>query len=100
MGVQSGLGMGCGAMETLFPILFFLVFGIIPAVIAAAHVSRHSRHDADGMDHYSTGTTYYATFQVERGDRMERQAPGREYGMPAEGDRGAAHVPGRPFPGV
>ena len=33
-------------------------------------------------------TTYYATFQVESGDRMELRLSGAEYGMLAEGDRG------------
>ena len=31
---------------------------------------------------------YYVTFQTERGDRMEFQVSGTEYGMFAEGDTG------------
>lgn len=33
-------------------------------------------------------TTYYATFEVETGERLEFRVPGREYGQLAEGDRG------------
>ena len=33
-------------------------------------------------------TWYYATFQVESGDRMEFSVTGIEYGMLAEGDTG------------
>ena len=42
---------------------------------------------AHGM-HTATSTTYYATFQVASGDRMELLVGGREYGMLAEGDFG------------
>jgi len=40
------------------------------------------------MGHTTTSTTYYATFQMESGDRMELRLDGYEYGMLAEGDRG------------
>lgn len=33
-------------------------------------------------------TTYYVTFQVESGDRMELTVPNDEYGMMIEGDEG------------
>jgi len=36
----------------------------------------------------SSSTTYYATFEVISGDRMELKISGREYGMLAENDRG------------
>ena len=36
----------------------------------------------------TTSTSYYVTFQVESGDRMELPVSGREYGMLAEGDIG------------
>ncbi len=35
-----------------------------------------------------SATSYYATFQVESGDRMELRVSGREYGQLAEGDKG------------
>lgn len=36
----------------------------------------------------SSSTTYYVTFQVESGDRMELHVSGIEYGMLVEGDYG------------
>lgn len=41
-----------------------------------------------GGDFSSTSTTYYVTFQVESGDRMEFRVRGSEYGMLCEGDIG------------
>lgn len=38
--------------------------------------------------HTTTSTSYYATFQVQSGDRMEFSVNGREYGLLAEGDSG------------
>ena len=35
-----------------------------------------------------TSTTYYVTFQVESGDRMEFHVSGEEYGLLIEGDYG------------
>ena len=48
----------------------------------------HRHHDTGGAAHVTSSTTYYATFQVESGDRMELRLSGAEYGMLAEGDRG------------
>ena len=48
-------------------------------------VRRHDRADG-AMPH--TATTYYITFQVESGDRMELCIPSNEYGYLVEGDRG------------
>ena len=93
----------------IFTIMFLLVFGIIllnlfkgvaqwnknnhsprltvdAAVVAKrTNVSRH-RSGSSGMHH--TSTTYYVTFQVESGDRMELHVAGAEYGLLVEGDRG------------
>ena len=87
----------------LFPILFLVVLGMIlytitwnknnhsprltvPATVVAkrTEVSRH--HTDNTMMH--TFTTYYATFQVESGDRMELEVDGSDYGMLVEGDFG------------
>ena len=64
------------------------------AVVAKrTQVSRHrnaNARDATGAHGYTTSsvTTYYVTFQVESGDRMELQVGGAEYGMLVEGDTG------------
>ena len=48
----------------------------------------HHHHHHDSHMHVSTSTTYYATFQVESGSRMEFAVSGQEYGLLVEGDRG------------
>ncbi len=59
------------------------------SVTAAAH--------ADGMAH--TYSRYYATFQVESGDRMEFQVQDTDYGLLVEGDRGKLTFQGTRFLG-
>ena len=59
-------------------------------VIAKRHdVSRH-RHGGAGDHHHHThiSNTYFVTFEVASGDRMELQMEGREYGLLIEGDTG------------
>lgn len=51
------------------------------------HTNGGDATGAHGM-HTTTSTTYYVTFQVASGDRMELHVGGREYGMLAEGDFG------------
>ena len=46
-----------------------------------------------------SSTVYYATFQVESGDRMELRMSGREYGLLAEGDRGKLTFQGTRYRG-
>lgn len=99
-------------MFVIFPIFFFIaffcVFGLIVAtfirsakqwnknnnsprltveatvVAKRTNISRH--HNTDHMSH--THTSYFATFQVASGDRMELIMPGTEYGLLVEGDFG------------
>ena len=109
MGFEMGFGM--------FNIMFFLIFGIVivmfivtavkgistwnknnnsPRLTVEATVSskrqnvdvhHHNTGDNNAM-HTTTSTTYYVTFQVASGDRMELRVDGREYGQLAEGDFG------------
>ena len=101
----------------LFPLVFLFVLGMIlftvvsdlrrwrknnasprltvPATVVAKrmNVSRHhtaNAGDMTGAHGYTStsATTYYVTFQVESGDRMEFHVPGNEYGLLAEGDAG------------
>lgn len=101
----------------LFPLVFLLALGTIlftlvgnlrtwnknnhsprltvqaAVVTKRTQVSRHrnaNAGDATGAHGYTTSsiTTYYVTFQVESGDRMELQVGGAEYGMLVEGDTG------------
>ena len=110
---MMGFGFGFGLFEILFTLMFLLIFGMflfaiisgvkqwnknnhsprltVPATVIAkrANVSRHHHHNGVGhTGHVSTSTSYYVTFQVESGDRMELHMTGREYGLLIEGDRG------------
>ena len=56
-------------------------------------ITHHSHANAGDLSgthgyHSTSSTSYYVTFQVESGDRMELPVSGREYGMLAEGDIG------------
>ena len=55
----------------------------VPATVVAKRSDVHR-----GIETMHTFTSYYVTFQVESGDRMEFEASDMEYGMLAEGDRG------------
>ena len=103
----------------LFPLVFLVVLGMIlftivgnlrtwgknnasprltvPAAVVAkrTNVSRH--HTDNTMSH--TFTTYYVTFQVESGDRMELRLSGTEYGQLVEGDTGTLSFQGTRYLG-
>jgi hypothetical protein len=96
--------------STLFPIVFIFVFGIIiftfvkgigewssnnkqPVISVVAKVvgkrgHTTSNHNHDTHIHSSSSTSYYATFEVESGDRIEFHISAAEFGMIAEGDIG------------
>ena len=107
----SGFGFGgFGMFQVMFTIVFLLCTGpfavilvkgisewnknnhsprlTVPATIVAkrTNVSRHRHGGVNG--HHHTSSTYYVTFQVERGGRMEFHISGQEYGLLVEGDRG------------
>ncbi len=112
-----------GGFEVLFILMFVLVFGMIlfgiirsisqwnknnhsPRLTVSATVvakrtavSHHHHHTGNGAMHMSSSTAYYATFQVESGDRMELHVSGREYAMLAEGDSGKLHFQGTRYLG-
>ena len=118
---------GCDLIGSVFPILFIIVFAIVivtfivtaakglsqwhqnnqsprltvEAEIVSRHedVSVHHHNTGNGAGHISHSTTYYATFQVASGDRMEFQVPRREYGFLVEGDRGRLTFQGTRFLG-
>ena len=101
-------------MFSIFPviwsIMFLLIFGLIIVTIVRGlkqwNKNNHSprltvdarvlakRHDvsrrrsAGEHHHYRTVNTYFVTFEVASGDRMELQLQGHEYGLLIEGDTG------------
>lgn len=62
----------------------------VPALVVTkrTNVSHHHHAGDMGAMHGTSSTSYYVTFQVESGDRLELHVSGPEYGMLAEGDRG------------
>ncbi len=104
-------------IEMLFPIMFILIFIIIvftfvkgiatwfknnnsPRLTVSArivakrqnttHNNQPNAGDISGAHGFHTisSTSYYVTFQVDSGDRMELSVSGLEYGVLAEGDKG------------
>ena len=107
-----GFDMGFGLFGILFSLVFILLIGMfivtavkgisqwnknnhsprltVPATVIAkrTNVSRHHHGGTNGHHHHHTSTSYYVTFQVESGDRMELHVAGHEYGLLIEGDSG------------
>ena len=106
-------------MDSVFPILFGLVFCLVMGMFIYAIVHNvkekcandaapvltvealvktkrmdtyHTSPTYDGDGHRTSSgsyhTSYYATFEVESGDRLELQVSDYEYGQLTEGDRG------------
>lgn len=58
-------------------------------VTKRTNVSYDRHHNGtDNMHHTSSSSTYYATFEVASGDRLEFKIPDAEYGMLVENDTG------------
>ena len=107
-------------MDTLFPVFFFAITAIVVATFVVIFVKgirewNHNNHSpvltvpakvvakrehrshnsAAGDDIVHTSTSYYATFEVESGDRMEPFRQGiRAAGA---GGRGKADLSGKPL---
>jgi sensor histidine kinase regulating citrate/malate metabolism len=100
---------GFQIMNLLFPIVFIAVFAIVivtlirnigqwnknnhsPRLTVDAQVvskrTSVTRNVAAANQAPISSTSYYVTFQVASGDRIEFHVHGREYGMLAEGDQG------------
>ncbi len=76
----------------------------VDAKVVSRRTSVNSHHhggDAAGTGgyHTSSSTSYYVTFEVESGDRMEFHLTGSEYGMLAEGDMGKLRFQGTRYLG-
>ena len=120
-----GFSTGFSVFQIMFTLVFILVVGMfiviavkgisqwnknnqsprltVPATIVAkrTNVSHHHHHNhgGTGMHHTTHSTTYYVTFQVESGDRMELHVAGHEFGMLIEGDRGMLSFQGTRYLG-
>lgn len=114
-----GFGFGSGIFGVMFGLVFCIVIGmfIVNAVrgiaqwgknnasprltVAAKVVAKrsHASHHHDANGHHHTSHTYYVTFEVESGDRMELRMSGREFGMLVEGDEGMLSFQGTRYLG-
>ena len=70
----------------------------VPAHVVAKRTQRHHRHHGNTMHHHAS-TSYYVTFQVESGDRMELSVSGQEYELLLEGDYGRLSFQGTRYIG-
>ena len=103
-----------GLFEIMFFVVFVFVTGMVIAVFAR-NITTWNRNNhsprltvparvvsrrAEITHHqHSHSTWYYATFEVDSGDRMELNMTGQEYGMLAEGDQGMLTFQGTRFLG-
>ena len=79
----------------------------IPAAVVAkrtdiSHSDTANAGDLSGAHGYrtSTYTSYYVTFQVESGDRMEFEVDGSDYGLLVQGDIGKLSFQGTRYLGL
>ncbi len=74
------------------------VLSVFATVVAKREeFSYHHHHNNMAMN--TGSTSYYLTFEVESGDRMEFRVSGREYGMLVEQDFGTLKFQGTRFLG-
>ena len=112
---------GFNMMFNIFPIMFFLVFGLIlytffkgikqnqynnkqlkipveAKIVAKRYdVSHHHHHTNNNHMHHSSSTSYYVTFELTNGERMELLIPNNAVGMLVEGDKGILTFQGTRF---
>ena len=116
------------AFSIVFPLVFLTLAGIfifsiitnfrtwnknnhsprlsVPAAVVAkwtdvSHSSMANAGDLSGAHGHSTSThtSYYVTFQVESGDRMEFEVDGSDYGLLVQGDIGKLSFQGTRYLG-
>lgn len=105
-------------MFAMFYIVFFLVIAVfvftfvkiitewvsnnnsprlsVDAKIVDKHMTTHHHHHSG---HHSHSHSYFITFEVQSGDRMELRVPRTEFGLLVEGDEGVLSFQGTRFLG-
>ncbi|MCD7829110.1 MAG: DUF2500 domain-containing protein [Clostridiales bacterium] len=106
-------------LDGLFPILFTLIFAVVIVTLVVTIVRGlrewsdnnrspvleveagvvAKRADVSQTMNNAGDTTYYITFQVRSGDRMELRVSGKDYGQIVEGDFGMLTFQGTRFLG-
>ena len=93
---------GVGGFETFGILIAVIIIGVFIAMIVRS-VSQWNQNNnspdvtenatvvakrTDVWGHEHTHTSYYVTFQLENGERLEFPVKGAEYGMLSESDHG------------
>lgn len=128
MSMEYGFGFFSNVFPILFIVVFLLVLGIIAVTVIrsigewhknnnsprlvvdaevvtkredVSHSSMPAAGDATGAHgfHSTSSTTYYVTFEVKGGNRLEFCVDGSEYGQLVEGDRGELTFQGTRYVG-
>lgn len=102
----------------LFDLMFFIVplfmvgimalfiYGVVkenrynnkqPIVPAEANVIGKRTHVSGGGDNHSASTSYYITFELINGERLELSVSDNDYAYIVEGDKGILTFQGRRF---
>lgn len=106
-----------GLFPIFFSVVFLMIFGVVianiisgikrmkrdkasprltvEARVVAKRMDVRTHRNGDNINHRST--IYYATFQVESGDRIELSLDGSDYGLLVEGDSGRLSFQGSRF---
>lgn len=116
---------GGNFMESVIPIMFFIVFCLVIATFIKVAVSgisewnrnnkqpiipinatvvskrldvsyHHNTHN-ENMNTTTSSTTYYVTFEFENSERLELHVKGKDYGSMVEGDFGVLSFQGTRF---
>jgi hypothetical protein len=112
---DTGLS-GFGAFGVIFVLAFIAVVGIVlyrlvqggaqwqqnnasPELTVAAKVVTKRQDTDGGRNDTSVRTSYFATFELLSGERLELPVPGGQFGLLAEGDQGQLTHQGTRFKG-
>ncbi|MFC9775631.1 DUF2500 domain-containing protein [Paenibacillus chitinolyticus] len=123
-GIGFGDGPGMfGLVSALFPLVFiailaFIAFTLVKSILQwnnnnkqpiltvearvatkRTAVSHHHSASNESTHSHSTDTSYFVTFEVESGDRIEFRISGSEYGQLVEGDMGKLNFQGTRYLG-
>lgn len=108
-----GFALGFDMFGIMFSIVFLLVIGTFIMMVVRGIGQWNKNNNSPRLTveavvvakrtnvthHHHTSTSYYVTFQVQSGDRMELHVSGQEYGMLVEGDQGLLSFQGTRYLG-
>ena len=96
-----GFALTFGVMQVVVFLVFAVVWVgfVIQIVRGVGTWNRNNQSPRLTVFHTTTSTSYYVTFQVESGDRMEFRVSGSEYATCIEGDTGKLSFQGTRYLG-